>query len=259
MGTAEHFLVCTNDYHVTSVGLFRACVGVDRAAMEPFRTFELLGSCSCDNKQASKKIFLFIDELLKKNNLTLEDCSFFGANLGPSPFTTLRTVIASINGLAFATKKPLVGVNGIETLARERVQSQRHIIEYSEGVLEPFLDIYIIALNNAYNNDVYYAFFDIKKRSCMSGCASFDAVIDMINQLPSTYGIEIIGNIAQEKRTELETRIDINHTIYIDEIAPESASLEALGKQAYQQWRNKQNIAVQLTPLYLKQYTVKVS
>lgn len=225
MAMQEHFLVCTNDYKVTSVGLF--C------------NFTLIDSFVCDNKQASKQLFLFIDALLQRNHLTLESCAFLAANQGPGPFTTLRAVIASINGLAFATKKPLVGVNNIEVFVHEHAQA-----DYD----------YVVALNNAYCNDVYYALLDTKKNECTSGCVAFESIIEMLNNLPAS-AIKIIGGIAHEKRIELGDRI--TQQVSIPDQCPEYASLEALGKKAYQQWSDQKNIVAQLVPLYLKQYTVR--
>lgn len=228
MHVNEHFLMLSNDYKTTSVGLFH--------------NFELIDTHICDNKQASKQLFLFIDELLKRNSLILEkDCHFFAANQGPGPFTTLRVIIASINGLAFATKKTLIGVNNIETFARE----------YNDMTYD-----YIVALNNAFCDDVYYAVLTTSTHECVSGSLSFEKIIELINNLPAS-NIKIIGGIAQEKKLELMQRLHNNITI--PEPCPENASLEALGKQAYQQWLDKENIAPQLVPLYLKQYTVKSS
>lgn len=264
MATQEHFLVCTNDYKMSSVGLFR--------------NFECIDSCTCDNKLASKQFFIFIDELLQRNNLSLQGCSFLAVNQGPGPFTTLRVIIASINGLAFATKKPLVGINSLETFVREQ----------SETAYD-----YVIALNNAYCDDVYYAILDTKKNECISGCAPFENIIEMLNNLPlplqvldnkslrdftrterisdtpptssdaagvvsrsEAIKIKIIGGIAHEKRIELGDRISKN--IVIPEPCPEYASLEALGKEAYQLWLDNKNITSQAIPLYLKNYTVKV-
>ncbi len=88
---------------------------------------------------ASGQLIPVMDTILQRNNLTLDQISFIGANLGPAPFTTLRTTISTLNGINFATKIPLVGVNGIATLIQE------------------VADTPAIAILNAYGNSLYYA------------------------------------------------------------------------------------------------------
>ena len=226
MGKHEHFLVLTNNYQKTWVGLFNA--------------FQLIDSLTADNKKISKQLFLDIEKLLQKNNLTLAGCSFFAANQGPGPFTTLRSIIASLNGLAFATKKPLIGVNGIETFVHEQ--------------FEPAYD-YTIIVNNAFAHDVYYAILDQQQR-CTMGCVTFDEMIEMINKL-SEKKIKLVGSIVEEKKIELSERI--KKDIFIPEPCPTGASLEAIGKQAYQQWLQKQNVVHELLPLYFKDSSAKLN
>ena len=220
MAPQEHFLAFTNDYQQTWVGIFDG--------------FRLIDSAVCDNKKISKHIFLDIELLLKNNTLSLNNVLFFSANQGPGPFTTLRSIIASLNGLAFATKKPLVGVNGIETFVHEQY--------------DPTCD-YTIVLNNAFCNDVYYAILD-RENKIKVGCVSFDAMIDLINVL-SGEKIKLVGSIIEDKKIELGDRI--KKFLVIPKNCPAGASLEAIGKQAYQQWQNKKNVGHELLPLYFKE------
>ena len=219
MANLEHFLVLTNNYQTTWVAIFEC--------------FQLLDSIEQPNKIISKQLFIDVEQLLKRNNLNLDDCSFFAANQGPGPFTTLRSVIASLNGLAFATKKPLVGVNGIETFVYEQY--------------DPNYD-YTIILNNAFCGDVYYAIAS-KAEECSMGCVPLDEMIEIINGLPNKK-IKLVGSIVEEKKVELADRLQKD--IFIPSPCPTGASLEAIGKQAYQQWLDKKNIIDELLPLYFK-------
>ena len=58
MATQEHFLVLTNDYQKTWVGLF-----------EHFHCIDFYVE---DNKKISKNIFFDIDQLLQKNKLAFD-------------------------------------------------------------------------------------------------------------------------------------------------------------------------------------------
>jgi tRNA threonylcarbamoyladenosine biosynthesis protein TsaB len=55
--------------------------------------------------------------VLEANHLTLSDVDLLSVAAGPGSFTGLRIGIASMQGLAFATGKPLVGVSALEALA----------------------------------------------------------------------------------------------------------------------------------------------
>jgi tRNA threonylcarbamoyladenosine biosynthesis protein TsaB len=56
--------------------------------------------------------------LLAHAGLSLADIDLFAVAPGPGSFTGLRIGIATMQGLAFATEKPLVGVSGFDALAQ---------------------------------------------------------------------------------------------------------------------------------------------
>lgn len=89
---------------------------------------------------ASGQLIPTLEQILTRNQRHLKELTFIGANLGPAPFTTLRTVISTLNGINFATQIPLVGVNGITTLAQECPNTKP-----------------VIAILNAFGDSLYYA------------------------------------------------------------------------------------------------------
>ena len=56
--------------------------------------------------------------LLERVGVSLADIAIFSVATGPGSFTGLRIGIATMQGLAFAQGKPLVGISGFDALAR---------------------------------------------------------------------------------------------------------------------------------------------
>jgi tRNA threonylcarbamoyladenosine biosynthesis protein TsaB len=73
-----------------------------------------------------------IDRLLGSLGLSLADVEAFAVAVGPGSFTGLRIGIASVEGLAFATGRPVIGVSTLEATA-SRYRSRSRLVA-------PFLD-----------------------------------------------------------------------------------------------------------------------
>ncbi len=68
-------------------------------------------------KVLSDSIMPAIQGILRKAGLTLAKLDGFAVGLGPGSFTSLRVGLATVKGLAFALKKPVVGVPSLDVLA----------------------------------------------------------------------------------------------------------------------------------------------
>jgi tRNA threonylcarbamoyladenosine biosynthesis protein TsaB len=55
--------------------------------------------------------------VLQETGITLAEIDLFAVATGPGSFTGLRIGIATMQGLAFAQRKPLIGVSGFDALA----------------------------------------------------------------------------------------------------------------------------------------------
>jgi tRNA threonylcarbamoyladenosine biosynthesis protein TsaB len=58
-----------------------------------------------------------LQALLARAQLRLDEVDVFAVATGPGSFTGLRIGIATMQGLAFASAKPLIGVSGLDALA----------------------------------------------------------------------------------------------------------------------------------------------
>jgi len=70
-------------------------------------------------QQQSKLILQMCEQLLQQVNINLADIDIFAFGKGPGSFTGLRIAASVIQGLAFATNKPIVGVSTLQALAQQ--------------------------------------------------------------------------------------------------------------------------------------------
>lgn len=187
------------------------------------------------SKLASAQLIPIITTLISE---TLKNISYIAVNAGPGPFTTLRTSIATANGIAFATNIPLVTLNNLEVLVRSSASP-----EYS----------HVFGLLHAFCNDVYYAHFDKNTNKLDMGVCSIEAWIvrfkTFMEQHPYA-SMRFVGN----GYTHHAIRIKQELGALVPDNIIEYASIEQMAAQAIVQWHNKEQITQQIVPLYLKPY-----
>ena len=77
----------------------------------------LAESTVANNQTHSRHLLQLIDAVIGQAGLAITELDGFAVSNGPGSFTGLRIGIASIKGLAFSLKKPVVGVSSLMALA----------------------------------------------------------------------------------------------------------------------------------------------
>jgi len=90
----------------------------------------------------SQKLHEDVDLILRRAGVALEQIALLAVAVGPGSFTGVRVGIASVQGLAHALAKPVVGIGALEALA------------YSAGVSGT-----ICACRDALRGDLYAQLF----------------------------------------------------------------------------------------------------
>lgn len=186
---------------------------------------QLIRSATIEKKDACAQLVPTLDALLDKEGVTLGDVTRIIVNLGPAPFSSLRTVITTMNGISFAAGIPLVGVSVFDALNYEY---------NSENVCE------LLIVLRAYSKEYYYGFYAPEKEPVIGMCAS--------SQLPPitlSAKVQIIGH-QDALAPELQQNFKITPVTY--------ASLEAVAQAGINKIKLQEPALHHLSPLYIKNY-----
>ncbi len=222
----NYFLTLQNTYDQVELGLF---------------SFELklIARSSVNKFDASKELIPVVATLLDKHGQRLTDLPFLVINQGPGPFTTLRVVITTANGLSFATGIPLIGVDALQAMEEEWRDDT-----YPMTVI----------MLNAFAFDVYIL---IEKKGIVifKGYKNIDQLLDELKKEDGT--IRCIGNGATMYRDKIRAALG-NHAI-MPEPNPHYCSLEQIAHLGYAQWKAGEKGVQQILPLYLKEHSATVN
>jgi tRNA threonylcarbamoyl adenosine modification protein YeaZ len=194
-----------------------------------------------DKKYSSRDLIPSIAMILYSNGYALSDIAAFGVNQGPGPFTSLRVIITTANGLAFATGIPLIGINSLEALLAENLS-----IEWP----------YTVALLNAFNNDLY---FGIQLPEGVEiGCQNGIEFLVALKERFTNKKIRFLGNGVGLVKNEIAHIFCDN--AYIQEPFIESCSLQQLAVMTTAAYEKKESFQTQLLPIYLKnmRYSIQI-
>lgn len=191
------------------------------------------------SQKASSLLIPHIKTILTKNNLQLSDLDFICADQGPGAFTSLRVTISTINGIAFATKIPLIGIDGLTALAEET----KHSVMLKKNKID--FD-FVAPLLNAYNNEVY---FYINKE--LHGYKKVDLLLNEIQDNFKNKKILFTGNGAILHEKTIKEIFKENALIHKQDVC----SVDQIAKMALEKWekiKDKNQFEYKLYPLYLK-------
>ena len=194
---------------------------------------DLIDQVSLSKLHASASLINELNELLSRNNQSITDMKFIAANVGPGPFTTLRVVITTVNGLSFAQKIPLIGVNALDAAAREW-----------DASLEP-----TAILLNAFGDDVYTLLIK-DDAQLLYGSYSIETVVQTVKKLETP--VRFLGNGTTLHQTTLQN--ELGQLAIIPESIPPYCSLQTIALMGYEKWKQSAGKTMQLEPVYLKQH-----
>jgi tRNA threonylcarbamoyl adenosine modification protein YeaZ len=186
---------------------------------------QLIRSATLDKKDACAQLVPTLDALLNTEGITVSNVTQIIVNLGPAPFSSLRTVITTMNGISFAAGIPLIGVSVFDALNYEYNSKNDHEL--------------LIVLR-AYSKEYYYGFYAPRNEPVIGVCAS-----DQLPPVSLKAQTQIIGH-HDALAPELQQNFKITPVAY--------ASLEAVAQVGNNKIKEQIVVSYHLSPLYIKNY-----
>ena len=196
------------------------------------------------NSKTSASLLPHIQDILSRNNLTLSDISFIALDHGPGAFTSLRALIVTVNGIAYASGIPLVGIDGLEALSRDT-------ISVAGGAT------LMVCMLNAFNKDVFYAISSIDSQKLELAEEKSYCKIDVLLAKLEAYSqhqIVFCGNGAELYKQEL---LDAHGTraLFPDNM-PLVASVGQIAQMGLEKFERGE-MTSKIVPQYLKTQSFK--
>jgi tRNA threonylcarbamoyladenosine biosynthesis protein TsaB len=193
------------------------------------------------NQHTSAQLIPTIHEILSDATLDLHSCSYIAATQGPAPFTSLRAVLATVNGILAGAGTALIGIDSLRLLV---AHEQKESADYT------------IALLDAFNKELYYAIRNNNTHVIQTGYGTVAAVLEIIDATIDTQRTLIVGHGAYLYRHDIEGRLG-QRVAYPSNVIM-FPSLQEVVSQGWKEWQNNKAAATPLLPLYLKRHQAEL-
>lgn len=203
-----------------------------------FDETSLLDVHAIEKHLANRQFLNALEAMLSHAGIGLHQLHYIAATVGPAPITTLRTLLATLNGIHFATQVPLIAIDGMAALLRAE--------KNKEG--------YTVGLVNAYNNDLFYGILDSEQQLINRGWGQATHILTTLQQYAlHTTQIVIVGNPPSKELIE-----DAFACCKI--VEHEQPPIEIVAEMSQEKLAQQEYVA-QLLPQYVKelQYTPSIT
>ena len=187
----------------------------------------------------SARLMPALDDMLRRTSVEISEIEAIAVTRGPGSFTGVRVGVATAKGLAFALKRPIVGVTSLDVLAFN--------LRFYNGIICPMLD--------ARRGEVYAAIYrggNELERISDYLCCSVEEVLDLIDG-PVLFS----GGGARRYRETIEGRLG-ERASFADHVfdLPRGSVVAMLGLERLR--RDESDDLFGFVPLYLRRPEAEV-
>ena len=217
--------------------------GTDICSVGLSRDGELISLRESDEgRDHARNVALFVDELLRENDIAAEELSAVAVGMGPGSYTGLRIGVSFAKGLCYGLQIPLVAVGSLDSMVQvAREDHEAGIIDvdnWSDAVLCPMVD--------ARRMEVYTQMFDTQGLPFNEVKAEI-VTEESFKEWRNERQLVIFGNGAAKSREGLSDATYIN-------VTPSARGLAALAHQRLEAGQTE-DIAY-FEPFYLKDFII---
>jgi tRNA threonylcarbamoyladenosine biosynthesis protein TsaB len=183
----------------------------------------------------AERLHVFIEEIIKEAEITLNDLSAIAVSQGPGSYTGLRIGVSAAKGLCYALDIPLIAVDTLQALASQ--------VTISSGLIIPMID--------ARRMEVYSAVFTPnleRKREVLAEIITENSFEDLQETL------YFVGDCAEKCKSVLTKE----NYVFLDEIVyPSAKEMSAI---SFDKFKISDTVDVAyFEPYYLKDFMITTS
>jgi tRNA threonylcarbamoyladenosine biosynthesis protein TsaB len=201
-----------------------------------------------EDKSHAAKLPIFIEEILRETQLTIQDLDAVATGMGPGSYTGLRIGVSTAKGLCYGAHLPLIAVSTLRILADHVIQLKISSIQLAlkkpDTILCPMLD--------ARRMEVFTSMLNTKCNEIKNVTAE---IIDKnsYKDLLEKHTVIFFGSGMPKCKDMLMHQ----NAIFIDDIYPHASSLAIISEEKYHR-KEFENMAY-FEPFYLKDFVATTS
>jgi len=198
-----------------------------------------------DGMKHASLLSVFVDEILKENNLTPKDLDAIAISKGPGSYTGLRIGVSTAKGICFGANIPLIAISTLEAMSKP-------IIKKFEKEFKNIDSAWLCPMIDARRMEVFTAFYDkncLIKKEISADIIDEDSYLNILNERE----IAFFGDGADKCKESITHK----NAIFLKDAYPSAENMIDL---AFEKYTNKdfEDVAY-FEPFYLKDFVATVS
>ena len=197
-----------------------------------------------EDKSHASRLTVFIDEILKEQNLSISDLDAVAVSQGPGSYTGLRIGVSTAKGLCYGASLPLIAISTLQALAWQVSSGEIETVD-------PAGDPWFCPMIDARRMEVFTALYD--KENQIQKEVSADIIDEQsFQELLDQRPVYFFGNGAMK----CQEMIQHKNARFIENIEASSVSMALLSELAFK--TNQFVDVAYFEPFYLKDFIATI-
>ncbi|WP_370624544.1 tRNA (adenosine(37)-N6)-threonylcarbamoyltransferase complex dimerization subunit type 1 TsaB [Polynucleobacter sp. JS-Polo-80-F4] len=184
---------------------------------------------------ASQLLLPWIETLLSKSNISLQDLDAIAVGIGPGAFTGVRLGVAAVQGLAISNNLPVISVSSLDAIAAQLINT---------STFKKTNPQYFIIAIDARMEEIYWAKYETQSNLLPK------RISDIQLTKPENIDLVDIGLLAGSAINAYSERLPVFQGILDSEISISAIGILDCAKQAFA--KGLQHDVRQLEPMYVR-------